>query len=99
MGLKESQRCILPGFAVPVCLRNTICVIRPLFFPGGDIGTLAVNGTVNDLAMCGARPVALSAGLVIEEGFPLPELRRVVDSMRNAAASANVPASRLSSSL
>lgn len=65
-------------------------VVRPLFFPGGDIGTLAVNGTINDLAMCGARPIALSAGFVIEEGFALAELRRVVESMRHAAAAAQV---------
>lgn len=65
-------------------------VVRPLFFPGGDIGSLAVNGTVNDLAMCGARPVALSAGFVIEEGFPLAELKRVVASMQAAAAAAQV---------
>ena len=60
-------------------------VVQPLFFPGGDIGSLAVNGTVNDLAMAGARPVALSAGFILEEGFPLDQLRRVVDSMRSAA--------------
>ena len=65
-------------------------VVRPLFFPGGDIGTLAVNGTVNDLAMCGAEPLYLSAGFVIEEGFALADLRRVVASMRNAAERARV---------
>ena len=57
----------------------------PLFFPGGDIGTLAVNGTVNDLAMCGARPLYLSAGFIIEEGLPMETLWRVVESMRRAA--------------
>jgi hydrogenase expression/formation protein HypE len=66
-------------------------VIRPLFFPGGDIGSLAVHGTVNDLAMCGAQPLALSAGYIVEEGFPLADLARVVDSMRAAAAAAGVP--------
>jgi hydrogenase expression/formation protein HypE len=65
-------------------------VVRPLFFPGGDIGTLAVNGTVNDLAMCGARPVFLSAAFVLEEGLPLASLRRVVESMRQAATAASV---------
>jgi hydrogenase expression/formation protein HypE len=65
-------------------------VVRPLFFPGGDIGDLAVNGTVNDLAMCGARPLCLSAGFILEEGLPLETLRRVVDSMRRAAACAGV---------
>jgi hydrogenase expression/formation protein HypE len=65
-------------------------VVRPLFFPGGDIGTLAVNGTVNDLAMCGARPMWLSAGFIIEEGLPMETLTRVVQSMREAAAEAGV---------
>jgi len=65
-------------------------VVQPLFFPGGDIGTLAVNGTVNDLAMCGARPQFLSVGLVIEEGLPMEILRRVVSSMQTAAAGAGV---------
>lgn len=65
-------------------------VIRPLFFPGGDIGSLAVHGTINDVAMCGARPLAISAGLIIEEGFPMSDLWRVVSSMRDAAAAAGV---------
>lgn len=66
-------------------------VVRPLFFPGGDIGSLAVHGTVNDLAMCGALPLALSAGYILEEGFPMADLRRIVDSMRDAARAAGVP--------
>jgi hydrogenase expression/formation protein HypE len=65
-------------------------VVRPLFFPGGDIGTLAVNGTVNDLAVSGARPLALSVGLVIEEGFPIAELRRIASSLAEAARNARV---------
>ena len=65
-------------------------VVHPLFFPGGDIGTLAVNGTVNDLAMCGARPLFLSAGFIIEEGFAETDLSRAVASMRAAAAEAKV---------
>jgi hydrogenase expression/formation protein HypE len=65
-------------------------VVRPLFFPGGDIGSLAVHGTVNDLAMCGARPAWLSAGFIIEEGLPMETLWRVVQSMRRAADSAGV---------
>ena len=63
-------------------------VVRPLFFPGGDIGALAVNGTVNDLAMCGAEALWLSVGFVLEEGLPIADLRRVVASMRDAAAAA-----------
>lgn len=65
-------------------------VVRPCFFPGGDIGMLAVNGTVNDLAMCGARPLYLSAGLILEEGIPMSDLKRVVASMKNSAARAGV---------
>jgi hydrogenase expression/formation protein HypE len=65
-------------------------VVRPLFFPGGDIGTLAINGTVNDLAMCGARARWLSAGFIIEEGLPMEMLARVVQSMQRAAAAADV---------
>ena len=65
-------------------------VVRPLFFPGGDIGTLAVNGTANDLAMCGARPLYLSAGLILEEGLELDVLRRILDSMRRSAQAAGV---------
>lgn len=65
-------------------------VVSPLFFPGGDIGSLAVNGTVNDLAMCGARPRFLSAGFIIEEGLPMEQLWRVVQSMQAAAAAAGV---------
>lgn len=65
-------------------------VVSPLFFPGGDIGRLAVHGTVNDLAMCGARPKWLSAGFILEEGLPIETLRRVVASMAEAARSAGV---------
>lgn len=65
-------------------------VVTPIFFPGGDIGRLAVNGTVNDLAMSGARPLYLSVGFILEEGLPMEELQRVVDSMRAAAAEARV---------
>ena len=65
-------------------------VVQPLFFPGGDIGSLAVNGTVNDLLMAGAKPVALTAGFILEEGLPLDVLKRVVDSMRAAAQIAGV---------
>src|SRR6185436_2604516 len=66
-------------------------VIRPYIFPGGDIGSLAVHGTVNDLAMCGAVPLALSSALILEEGLPLDDLKRIVGSMRDAARRAGVP--------
>lgn len=65
-------------------------VVKPIFFPGGDIGKLAVHGTVNDLAMCGARPLYLSAAFIIEEGFPMSDLWRVLQSMRTAAETAGV---------
>ena len=66
-------------------------VIHPLFFPGGDIGSLAVHGTVNDLAMCGARPLGLSSALILEEGLPIDDLWRIVRSMEAAAKASGVP--------
>jgi hydrogenase expression/formation protein HypE len=66
-------------------------VISPLFFPGGDIGCLSVHGTVNDVAMSGARPLYLSAGFILEEGFPLADLQRIVMSMAEASRQAGVP--------
>lgn len=65
-------------------------VVDPIFFPGGSIGDLAINGTVNDVAMCGAKPLYLSAGLIIEEGFPMADLQRVVAEMARAAKVAGV---------
>jgi hydrogenase expression/formation protein HypE len=65
-------------------------VVSPLFFPGGDIGSLAVHGTVNDLAMAGARPLHLSASFILEEGFPLSDLQRIAQSMGEAARAAGV---------
>lgn len=65
-------------------------VVTPIFFPGGDIGSLAVNGTVNDLAMAGAKPLYLSAAFILEEGLPASDLTRVVDSMQSAAVHAGV---------
>ena len=66
-------------------------VVQPLIFPGGTIGDLAINGTVNDLAMCGAKPLALSAAFVLEEGLPMETLRTIVASMSKAARAAGVP--------
>jgi hydrogenase expression/formation protein HypE len=65
-------------------------VVKPIFFPGGDIGKLAVHGTVNDLAMCGARPVYLSCAFILEEGFAMGDFRRIVASMQAAAHEAGV---------
>lgn len=66
-------------------------VVSPLFFPGGDIGSLAVYGTVNDLAMCGAQPLGLSVSFILEEGLPMDDLQRVVRSMQQAAQAVGVP--------
>ena len=66
-------------------------VVSPLFFPGGDIGKLAVNGTINDVAMAGARPLYLSASFIIEEGFAFSDLQRIAESMGEASRQANVP--------
>ena len=65
-------------------------VVRPMFFPGGDLGSLAVHGTINDLAMAGARPQYLSAGLIIEEGLPMETLWRILTSMQQAASKSGV---------
>jgi hydrogenase expression/formation protein HypE len=66
-------------------------VVSPLFFPGGDIGCLSVHGTINDVAMAGARPLYLAASFILEEGFPLGDLRRIVESMAAASRDAGVP--------
>jgi hydrogenase expression/formation protein HypE len=78
------------GTGTRIALSTDSFVVKPLFFPGGDIGELAVNGTVNDLAMAGARPLALSAGFIVEEGFPTAELQRIAASMGRAATEAGV---------
>ena len=65
-------------------------VVSPLFFPGGDIGSLAVHGTINDLAMCGAMPLYFSAGFILEEGLAIETLQRIVDSMARAARESGV---------
>jgi hydrogenase expression/formation protein HypE len=86
--LEDSARFSLGGAGLAF---TTDCyVVSPLFFPGGDIGDLAVNGTVNDLAMAGATPLHLSAGFILEEGFGVADLRRIVASMAAAADRAGV---------
>jgi hydrogenase expression/formation protein HypE len=86
--LEDSARLLVAGSRV--ALTTDSYVVSPLFFPGGDIGDLAVNGTVNDLSVSGATPLYLSAGFILEEGFPVTDLTRVVESMRHAAAAAGV---------
>ncbi len=73
-----------------VALTTDSYVVKPLFFPGGNIGDLAVNGTVNDLSVSGATPLYLSAGFILEEGFPVADLARITETMRDAAAAAGV---------
>jgi hydrogenase expression/formation protein HypE len=79
-----------PGGVERLAFTTDSFVVAPRFFPGGDIGSLAVHGTVNDLAMAGARPLALSLALVLEEGLPMGELRRVVESIAAASAAVGV---------
>ena len=89
-----SQRNDQGAFDVPggrMVMTTDGYVIAPLFFPGGDIGSLAVHGTINDVAMAGAKPLYLSAGFIIEEGFPLSDLNRIVQSMAQASKEAGVP--------
>lgn len=85
-----SDSVVLPKISGRPVFSTDSYVVRPLFFPGGSIGDLAVNGTVNDLAMSGARPRYISAGFIIEEGFSMDELTRVVHAMAQAAKNAGV---------
>jgi hydrogenase expression/formation protein HypE len=84
------DQAILPDPAGRLAFTTDSYVVSPIFFPGGDIGELAVNGTINDLATAGARPLALSLALILEEGLALADLRRVIESIRRAAAHAKV---------
>ncbi len=89
LGAQNDQAC----FAVPsgrMVMATDSHVVSPLFFPGGDIGCLSVHGTVNDVAMAGAKPLYLAAGFILEEGFPLSDLKRIVESMAGAARVAGV---------
>jgi len=98
-GQGEGERClpspphdaaVLPTAGARLAFTTDSFVVHPLFFPGGDIGTLAICGTVNDLAMAGAKPAYLSAGFILEEGLPMETLRRVVASMAQTARAAGV---------
>jgi len=82
---------VFPVNGTQLAITTDCYVVNPIVFPGGTIGDLAVNGTVNDLAMCGARPLALSAAFILEEGLPMEILRTIVTSMESAARAANVP--------
>ncbi len=82
---------VLPPVSGRLVMATDAHVVSPLVFPGGDIGCLSVHGTINDLAMCGARPLHLSAAFIIEEGFPIADLDRLVASMARASREAGVP--------
>jgi len=86
----QNDAAVLAPVAGRLAFTTDSYVVDPLFFPGGDIGCLAIYGTVNDLAMAGARPLCVSVGLIIEEGLPVAELRRVLESLRAAADRCNV---------
>jgi len=81
---------VLPAASGRLVMSTDSHVVSPLFFLGGDIGSLAVHGTVNDVAVMGARPLYLAVAFILEEGFPLADLRRIVESMARAAAGAGV---------
>jgi hydrogenase expression/formation protein HypE len=82
---------VVPVAGLRLAFTTDTFVVSPAFFPGGDIGSLAIHGTANDLAMCGATPLFFSAGLVLEEGFPMADLERVVASMAEACARIGAP--------
>lgn len=84
------DQAIVPFGGARLAFTTDSYVVTPIFFPGGDIGELAVNGTINDLAMGGARPLHLSMALILEEGLPIEELQRVIESARRAADKAGV---------
>lgn len=85
-----NDQALFPSPGARLAMSTDSYVVSPLFFAGGDIGALAVNGTINDLAMGGARPFYLSASFIIEEGFPLIDLRQIAENMGAAARSAGV---------
>jgi hydrogenase expression/formation protein HypE len=86
----DDQAVLEPG-PTRIAFTTDSFTVTPLFFAGGDIGRLAVHGTINDLAMCGAQPLCISAAFIIEEGFAMDELARIVHSMAQAARDAGVP--------
>jgi hydrogenase expression/formation protein HypE len=87
---QQSDQAILPQLNGKLAFSTDSYVVSPLFFNGGDIGSIAINGTVNDLAVSGATPLYISVGFIIEEGFPLADLRTIVQSMAKAAREAKV---------
>jgi hydrogenase expression/formation protein HypE len=88
---QRNDQALLPQPDGRIVMSTDCHVVSPLFFPGGDIGCLSVHGTINDVAMSGARPLYLAAGFILEEGYPLADLARIVDSMARASRDAGVP--------
>ncbi len=88
--LKRHDASVVTLSGTRIAMTTDSYVVKPIFFPGGDIGKLAVTGTVNDLAMAGAKPLYLTAGFILEEGFPLDQLWKIVQSMRKTADEAGV---------
>ena len=88
---QRNDQALLPRPEGRIVISTDCHVVSPLFFPGGDIGCLSVHGTINDVAMSGAQPLWLAAGFILEEGFPLADLQRIVESMARAARDAGVP--------
>ena len=88
---QRNDQALLPRPEGRIVISTDCHVVSPLFFPGGDIGCLSVHGTINDVAMSGAWPLYLAAGFILEEGFPLADLQRIVQSMARAAREAGVP--------
>jgi hydrogenase expression/formation protein HypE len=88
---QRNDQALLPRPAGRIVMSTDCHVVSPLFFPGGDIGSLSVHGTINDVAMSGAQPLWLAAGFILEEGFPLADLQRIVESMARASREAGVP--------
>jgi len=88
---QRNDQALMPQPTGRIVMSTDCHVVSPLFFPGGDIGCLSVHGTINDVAMSGARPLYLAAGFILEEGFALADLKRIVDSMAAAAREAAVP--------
>jgi len=88
---QRNDQALLPQPGGRIVMSTDCHVVSPLFFPGGDIGCLSVHGTINDVAMSGAQPLYLAAGFILEEGLPLADLKRIVESMAAAARDAGVP--------
>jgi hydrogenase expression/formation protein HypE len=87
---EQNDAAVLPAPTGRLAFTTDSYVVDPIFFPGGNIGDLAIHGTVNDLAMAGARPLAISVGLIIEEGLSVGDLRKILETMRDAAKEAEV---------